>query len=230
MERGDAVAPVFVFCREIDTRRGASHYSVLVDVTRTLQGVPMLRAAVFVMIALVPVVDSAVGLHRNDNGDAKSDLSWRNASTGASVVRLMDGASTLASSVYVNDPNWVITHSGDLNGDGKTDLVWRRQSGQTAVWLQDGLSSNSPATLPTNLNWSVQDVGDLDGDGKTDLLWRNYATGQTAAWLMNGATQKASTVLSSDPDWVLRQVGDFDGDGKADLVWFNSTTGEQARG
>ena len=89
----------------------------------------MLRAAVFVLIALVPATDSAVGLHRNYNGDAKYDLSWRNASTGASTIWLMDGASTLASSVAVNDPNWVVTHSGDLNGDGKTDLVWRRQAG-----------------------------------------------------------------------------------------------------
>ena len=115
----------------------------------------------------------------------------------------MNGANRLSAAVVLNDPSWIITHSGDLNGDGKTDLVWWRQTGQTAVWLQDGVSTVSAATLVTDLgDWYVQHAGDLDGDGKVDLLWRDGVTGHTAAWLMNGLTQKASTILSSDPNWV----------------------------
>ena len=61
---------------------------------------------------------------------------------------------------------------GDFNGDGRSDILWRRDSdGQTVVWEMDG----SQKLLDVNLNaiptaWQVQGVGDFNGDGKSDIL------------------------------------------------------------
>ncbi|MEE8125978.1 MAG: hypothetical protein V3T42_09215, partial [Nitrospirales bacterium] len=53
---------------------------------------------------------------------------------------------------------WEIDEVSDLNGDGKSDLVWRDTiSGATSVWLMDGetiLSIESPGGA--GLNWDIQ--------------------------------------------------------------------------
>lgn len=48
---------------------------------------------------------------------------------------------------------------GDLDGDGRADLLWRhRTGGFNAIWLMDGLtvlpSSTALLRLP-NLNWTI---------------------------------------------------------------------------
>jgi hypothetical protein len=63
---------------------------------------------------------------------------------------------------------------GDVNGDGKADLVWRNTSdGNTAVWLMNGatiLSTGFPGGVP--LAWQLVGAGDVNGDGKADVIWR----------------------------------------------------------
>ena len=47
---------------------------------------------------------------------------------------------------------------GDLNGDGKPDILWRNYvTGQNAVWLMNGTNFSSSILLPTtsNLNWTI---------------------------------------------------------------------------
>jgi hypothetical protein len=45
------------------------------------------------------------------------------------------------------DPNWYFYASGDLNGDGITDIVWRQPAGQLVVWLM-----NPNGAAPTVIN------------------------------------------------------------------------------
>ena len=54
---------------------------------------------------------------------------------------------------------WSIVQSGDYNGDGMSDLLWRDTSGNTAMWFMNGTTIASTAGLgniPTN--WVVQSV------------------------------------------------------------------------
>ena len=173
------------------------------------------------------VIRTTGGL-RDTNGDAHSDLLWKNTATGATALWQMNDTGILSAATMLSDPNWQVTHTGDLNGDGRTDLVWRSAGGATAVWLKDGLSTTSYAFLPSDPSWAVLRTADLDGDGKSDLVWRNGATGQIAAWLMNGTTAVSGAILFSDPNWVVTHTGDFNGDGRMDLVWRNSATGATA--
>jgi hypothetical protein len=93
--------------------------------------------------------------------------------------------------------------TGDFNGDGNTDILWRNYStGENAVWLMNGtteLNSVYLRTIPTNLNWDIVGTGDFNGDGNTDILWRNYSTGENAIWLMNGTTELNSVFLRTIP-------------------------------
>ena len=52
---------------------------------------------------------------------------WKNISTGTAVIWLMNGL-TIASAGSPNtvaDPNWQIQGTGDFDGDGKADVLWK---------------------------------------------------------------------------------------------------------
>ena len=114
-----------------------------------------------------------------------------------------------------------LTSTHDFNGDGKSDLVWRDDSGDVAFWLMNGAavtSSGGTGGVPTT--WSLVGQRDFDGDGKADLLWRDTANGNTSIWFMNGTTVASSAGLGSIPiNWTVVATGDFNGDGKGDLLW-----------
>jgi hypothetical protein len=43
--------------------------------------------------------------------------------------------------------DWSVVGTGDFNGDGKHDLLWRDSSGNTAIWLLNGLQVSSSAGI-----------------------------------------------------------------------------------
>ena len=83
--------------------------------------------------------------------------------------------------------DWNIAGTGDFDGDGKDDILWRNDSGQVVIWEMDGakIVSNQSVETPSNV-WQVQDVGDYNGDSRSDVLWR-HDSGQVVMWEMNGA-------------------------------------------
>jgi hypothetical protein len=175
------------------------------------------------------------GLGTGDfNGDGKTDLIWRQASTGATVMWLMNGAAILQSYDLGGSADWSVTGTGDFNGDGVTDLLWRQAStGETMIWLMDGTSLPdrlAAYNLGGSADWSVTLTGDFNGDGFADLLWRQASTGQTVIWLMNGASLPnlvGSLDVGDSTDWSAIGTGDFNGEAKGgtDLLWRQASTG-----
>jgi len=168
------------------------------------------------------------------NGDGKTDILWRNKSTGQNVVWLMNGTtySSYAELLQVADTNWQIVGTGDFNSDGKTDIVWRNKStGQNVVWLMDGVNYGGYAWLleVADLNWEIVGTGDFNSDGKVDILWRNKATGENVVWYMDGVTRTGWSYIEpavSDLNWEIVGTGDFNSDGKTDILWRNKSTGQ----
>ena len=163
------------------------------------------------------------------DGDERSDLMWRNASTGETAIWLMNDGKLQSGAVVVSDPAWRVTHSTDFDGDRRTDLVWVNETtGTTSLWLVSGLGMHDGATLLVDPDWRVELTADLDGNDKSDLIWRNRATGATAVWLMDGTRYVRGSIVVTDANWRAVHAGDFDGDGKDDLVWYNASTGRTA--
>jgi hypothetical protein len=159
------------------------------------------------------------------NGDGKSDIAWRDSSTGDFGIWLMNGPQLLKSSNFFDVPaDWSIVGVRDFNGDGKADFLWRNlATGDVDIWLMNGLqiiSGTRQGNMPTV--WSVVGTGDFNGDGKGDILWRNTKTGDVDIWLMNGTQTIARTDIASSLAWSVAGVADFNGDGKADILWHNS--------
>src|SRR6266480_964100 len=103
------------------------------------------------------------------SGDGRSDILWRNASTGENYLYPMNGTTILAGEGFlrtVADLNWKIAGVGDFDGDGKADILWRNSStGENYIWLMNGLSTASQGSVnfvdPAS-GWQVQGVGDFD--------------------------------------------------------------------
>jgi hypothetical protein len=168
--------------------------------------------------------------------DGKSDILWRNSSTGENYLYPMNGLAILGTEGYlrtVSDPSWKVVGIGDFDGDGMSDILWRNSStGQNYVYFMDGTTIKaSEGFLRTvaDRDWYVAGVGDFNGDGKADILWRNTVTGENYLYPMNGLAilgTEGYLRTVSDLTWKIVGVGDFDGDGKADVLWRSSTTGE----
>ncbi len=153
----------------------------------------------------------------------------------------------LAGRGHLNPPPWTICLAiailvslfsvrgvaADFNGDGKSDILWRKTStGSVSIWLMNGGSIQSQGgTGIVSDSWVIQGVGDFNGDRKTDVLWRNTSTGVVTIWFMNGGviqSQSGSWTVSSD--WVIQGVGDFNGDDKADILWRQRSLGIRRSG
>jgi hypothetical protein len=114
--------------------------------------------------------------------------------------------------------------SHDFDGDGKSGVLWRHDSGQVYFWEMNGLgikTEGGVAHAPVPSDWHIQGAGDFDGDGNNDVLWR-HDSGQVYFWEMDGLTIKAEGGVVHAPvpnDWHVQGTGDFDADGKSDILW-----------
>ena len=112
---------------------------------------------------------------------------------------------------------------GDLNGDGKPDLVVANYNSSTvSVLLGNGDGTFGPKTdYGTGSYPQSVAIGDLNGDGKPDLVTANYNynSGTVSVLLGNGDGTfgpRTDYATGFDPHSVA--IGDLSGDGKPDLV------------
>ena len=133
----------------------------------------------------------------------------------------------------ITDTSWQIGGTGDFNGDGKVDILWRHYgAGTNALWYMNGsaITGNAYLITITDINWRIEGTGDFNGDGSVDILWRHYGTGHNALWFMNGSTLIGSAYLTrvADTNWQIGGTGDFNGDGSVDILWRHYGTGANA--
>ena len=169
------------------------------------------------------------------NGDGKADLVWERPSDHMAEVQLFDGSMPSGGGAIDNNPfdaSWVPVAAGDFNGDGKSDLVYRRVSdGYTEIQLLNGtqaVGGGAIANNPFDSSWQIVATGDFNGDGKADLVWRHNSDGMTEVQYLSGNTAVGGGIIANNPfdtSWSVVAHGDFNGDGKADLVWRHNSDG-----
>jgi hypothetical protein len=117
---------------------------------------------------------------------------------------------------------------GDLNGDGKLDLVVANTEANTvSVLLGKGAGTfATKVDYPTGEAPTAVAIADVNGDKKPDLIVANSATGNVSVLLGKGDgtfEPKVDYQTGTKPQSVA--VGDLNGDGKSDLVVANTEAG-----
>lgn len=191
------------------------------------------------------------------NGDGKDDILWRNYETGENAVWFMDGL-TVDAKFFENrtvngqlqvlrtiSTDWSMVGAGDVDGDGKADIVWRNNvTGDNAVWLMNGerLKDGKFITSQSDSNWRIETIGDLNGDGKAEIIWRHLTSDENAVWFVDVnkiegqnffvdiklIADGRSDVLKPGLSWRIEAAVDYNGDGKDDLLWRNTNDGRNA--
>ncbi len=142
-------------------------------------------------------------------------------------------------------PTGLRTLTADVNGNGRTDIIWNSVSAAGNSWVV-GLSNGdgtftltAPVTHPVanpSAGWAVYGtvVGDFDGDGRPDLAWATRGTTGTHIYLAmskgdgtfdirNGVTKGGSGAPHAA--WHV-YAGDVNGDGRTDLIFNHLTQGD----
>ncbi|MBW1882849.1 MAG: VCBS repeat-containing protein, partial [Deltaproteobacteria bacterium] len=118
--------------------------------------------------------------------------------------------------------------SGELDGDGVSDLVWQDAAGQLLVSSGSavaGLASSSdiPSTFEDGIRLRPTErfiaLSDFNGDSIGDWVVEDTSTGDV--WIIDGESLEATTARGSDEpaDLLLVGHGDFDADGREEFVW-----------
>jgi Ca2+-binding RTX toxin-like protein len=97
------------------------------------------------------------------NGDGKDDILWRSTSNGDTSIYQMNGlvvaAEGMIGQTTTNDhkqSHWNITGTGDYNGDGKGDILWRHTNGTAYVWNMNGLNMNGEGVIrQVDSSWQI---------------------------------------------------------------------------
>ena len=179
------------------------------------------------------------------DGDAVEDLVVWRASTGTWFWLPSSAGYEYAaagSKQWGNSGLGDVPMLGDMDGDGRADLVVWRPTDGTFYWLTS--SSGYSYSFARGVPWGNRNLGDkpmlgdFDGDGLQDLaVWRastgtwfwlssttgyNYAAAQGVQW---GSNAQADVVFT----------GDLDGDSRSELIvwrpgsgtwfWLTSTSG-----
>ena len=167
------------------------------------------------------------------NGDGKPDIAVTNGfDYTISVFRNTSTSGTISFDVPVNYaagsyPNSVSI--GDLDGDGKPDLVVTNYyTSSISVFRNTGaggtISFDAKVDFPTADYPNGVSIGDLDVDGKPDIVVVNNSN-YTISILKNISTAGTISFASRKDYWTAAPgnvaIGDLDGDGKPDLVVSN---------
>jgi len=150
------------------------------------------------------------------DGDGKTDpaVTLTNISNAQGIYVLRQSLSGQPAS-YGATSGWSIVRTGDMTGDGKSDIVKFYQSTYDVAIVDSATSLTSTVRFGTGGDKYLP--ADFDGDGKGDLTVFRESNG-TWWWIRSSDNVVNAATFGTSGDVPV--PADYDGDGKTDVaIW-----------
>ncbi|MBI4439191.1 S8 family serine peptidase [Candidatus Woesearchaeota archaeon] len=205
------------------------------DIDRNFEGKEILYSAGKQVVILhsdgttyrtIPLLASAVWPVCPATGDVDNNGVADIATFGNSEIYLFDGLGNPFAG-WPKDTGEVLSSSnspvlGDLDGDGKLEILSGGNNGTLTVYGSDGSPFRSfPLRIKVGEAQSDPAVSDIDGDGSADIIIRSGKN----VYVLNNNGVVAPGWPQSMPDYVSMVnpvIGDADGDGNKDIIVGNN--------
>ncbi|MBI5218323.1 MAG: VCBS repeat-containing protein [Bacteroidia bacterium] len=166
------------------------------------------------------------------NGDGLTDIlfNYDFSPTFEYRVYSLDIVNTELALLYsVSASSSSVPYIGDFNGDGVSDLILKKSTGNNLQLYLSYYSSSGnwyfEDSFHGNISWGETDkikIIDFNGDGKTDLITVNYNSTIYSFTKNPDGSYTMNTLYNSGfpTKWHSIKYGDFNGDGKTDVLTF----------
>ncbi|MGE5340792.1 MAG: FG-GAP repeat domain-containing protein [Candidatus Omnitrophota bacterium] len=183
------------------------------------------------------------------NGDGKTDIALtggKNWTTIPTAFSNGNGTFTVTNKSIANFGGWASTAdvkalTGDINGDGRTDISLTGASGwgtlPTAFSNGDGTYTVTNKPISNFAGWAANAnakvlTGDFNGDGKTDIALTGESTWNTLPVAFSngdGTFDVTNKPIGDFASWASNAnakilTGDFNRDGKTDIALTGGST------
>jgi hypothetical protein len=176
------------------------------------------------------------------DGDAKADMVVTNS--GSNTISIFRNTSTVGTINWATkvdlatNPTPRFVSIGDIDGDGKLDLVITNE-GSNNVSVYRNTSSVGTIGFDSKVDFTTGTapvavaIGDINGDGKPDLTVANYSSNTISILqntsVMGGISFTAKVDFPTGVAPVSIAIGDIDGDSKSDIAVISEGEGTTPR-
>ena len=211
--------------------------SQLIDATSYAASVNFTAVSMPVCVAVIDIDgDGKYDLVITDNNNPTVSV-FRNTSPSGSITA---GSFAARINIITGTPSCHVA-IGDIDGDGKPDLVVANFYINTISVFRNTSTSGSitAGSFAARVDFTTGTpsyhvaIGDIDGDGKPDLAVANYSGNSVSVFRNTSSTGSITTGsfaakvdFTTGPSPRVCAIGDIDGDGKPDLsvTNYNSNT------
>jgi parallel beta-helix repeat protein len=169
------------------------------------------------------------------DGNGRSDLLVQNMTQGefGDVQLLTDFLPSASRVLRQVKQVWDVQAVGDLDGDGKGDLVWRYvvpnspDTGVSYIWFSNG--NNLPIVRKRGgapLNWKLLGAADLNADNAADMVYISPDNQIRVLMATPNRTCANMTVGFIPQGFTALALADFTGRNRGDVLIRNNATGQ----
>lgn len=166
--------------------------------------------------------DPRVRVAGDFNGDGADDVLLRHLWNGDLANWLLNGTAIIGGGFIGSPGDYTVAGIGDLDGNGRADIVLRDELGNIGAWLMNGNTVTGGGLIGSPGAYTVSAVADFNGDGRADILLRDDL-GNVGLWFMNGTTITSGALVGSPGAYSIVGVADFNGDLRADILLRDSS-------